>query len=395
MAQEIAVGIDIGTYGVKTVIALNNKNANKKSTRIIGTGISESKGLRHGYIINKGEVTQSIRQAVRQASKAANDFPVKRAFVSMGGIGLSSYVSIGTSVVSKADLEITEENVTEALKEAESSIPQAVSINKKIIHSIPIQYRIDGKPTLGNPEGLKGTRLEARVLFIMCLENHLNDLIEAVEDAGVMVTDVMASPIAGSFVSLSKTQKIAGCVLANIGSETLSIVVYENGIPISLEVFPIGSTDITNDIALGLKVPLEEAESIKLGSVTSTHYSRKKLDEIINARLSDMFELIEAHLKKIGRSGLLPAGVIITGGGSGIGKIEDIARDSLKIPSMSGKLEIANGGNIQDSSWSVAYGLALAALLSEDESSLAGISVGKIFKKIWNGFIRWIKQFLP
>jgi len=229
----------------------------------------------------------------------------------------------------------------------------------------------------------------------MCLENHLNDLIEAVEDAGIQVADVVASPIAGSFVSLTKTQKIAGCVLANIGAETVSIVVYENGIPISLEVFPIGSTDITNDIALGLKVPLDEAESIKLGSVTRTSYPKKKLDDIISARLSDMFELIEAHLSKIGRSGLLPAGIVITGGGSGIGHIEDIARSSLQIPSKIGKLEVANGGKIQDSSWAVAHGLALAGLLSEDENSLSGASVAKLFGKIWARFVRWIKQFLP
>lgn len=395
MAQEIAVGIDIGTYQVKTVIALRTSVEGKRTTRIIGTGIAESKGLRHGYIINKHEVSQSIESAVAQASKAANNYPVTRAYISMGGVGLGSFISTGTVVIGRADLEITEEDVQESLREAEKSIPQAVSINKKVIHSIPIGYRIDGRPALGNPAGLKGTKIEARVLFVMCLENHLNDLIEAVEDAGVQVADVVASPIAGSFVSLSKTQKIAGCVLANIGAETVSIVVYENGIPISLEVFPIGSTDVTNDIALGLKVPLEEAESIKMGSVTATSYPRKKLEEIISARLGDMFELIDAHLKKIGRSGLLPAGIIITGGGSGMGHIEDIARDSLKIPSKIGKLEVANGGKIQDSSWSVAHGLALAGLLSEDESSLQGWGLGKLAKGIWRKFISWIKQFLP
>lgn len=395
MAQEIAVGIDVGTYGVKVVVALGNVTEGKKTTRIIGTGIAESKGLRHGYIINKHEVTQSIQIAARQASKMANGYPIKRAFISMGGVGLGSIASVGTVIIGRADLEITAEDILEAQHEAEKAIPNSISINKKVIHSIPIGYRIDGKPTLGNPEGLRGTKLEARVLFVMCLENHLNDLIEAVEDAGITVADVMASPIAGSFVTLTKTQKIAGCVLANIGAETVSIVVYENGIPISLEVFPIGSTDITNDIALSLKVPLEEAESIKLGGITGTHFSRKKLEEVVHARLSDMFELIDAHLTKIGRSGLLPAGIIITGGGSGIGKIEDIARESLRIPSKSGKLEIANGGKMQDSSWAVAHGLALAGLLSEDESSISVSNISKLIRKIWHTSINWIKQFLP
>ncbi|PIR38225.1 MAG: hypothetical protein COV34_01260 [Candidatus Zambryskibacteria bacterium CG10_big_fil_rev_8_21_14_0_10_42_12] len=395
MAQEIAVGIDVGTYEVKVVITLASETGGKRNTRIIGTGIAESKGLRHGYIINKNEVAHSIRLAASQASKAANGYPIKRAYISIGGVGVGSFVSVGTVVIGRADLEITEEDVKESMIEAEKAIPQSISINKKIVHSIPIGYRIDGKPTLGSPEGLKGTKLESRVLFVMCLENHLNDLIEAVEDAGILVADVMASPIAGSFVTLTKTQKIAGCVLANIGSETVSIIVYENGIPISLEVFPIGSTDITNDIALGLKVPLEEAESIKRGGITGATYPRKKLDEIVSARLSDIFELIDSHLQKIGRSGMLPAGIIITGGGSGVGRIEDIARDALKLPSKIGRLEVANGGKIQDSSWSVAHGLALAGLLSEDESTLAGIGVGKIAKKIWGKFLSWVKQFLP
>jgi cell division protein FtsA len=122
------------------------------------------------------------------------------------------------------------------------------------------------------------------------------------------------------------------CILANIGAETVSIVVFENNIPISLEVFPIGSVDITHDIALGLKIPLDDAERIKLGSDTGVSVSRKKLEEIIDARLSDIFELIENHLKKIGRNGLLPAGIIMIGGGSGTPNIEEVAKATLKLP---------------------------------------------------------------
>ena len=137
--------------------------------------------------------------------------------------------------------------------------------------------------------------------------------------------DVYASPIAGSFVTLTKSQKIAGCVLANLGSETVSIIVFENDIPISLEILPIGSTNITNNIALELKTTLEEAEKIKHGILTSTIYPKKKLDEIVKIQLENIFKLIEAHLKKINRNALLPAGIIISGGGSGITTIKDLA----------------------------------------------------------------------
>ena len=231
------------------------------------------------------------------------------------------------------------------------------------------------------------------MLFITCLEPHLNDLLEVVDRAGVEVIDCLASPIATSFVTLTKLQKTAGCILANIGAETISIIVFENNIPVSLEVFPIGSTDITNDIALGLKIPLEEAESIKLGGISATSYPKKKLDEIISARLSDMFELIENHLKKIGRNGLLPAGIFITGGGGGINNIEEFAKSSLKLPS---RVAVINLGdqktNLKDSTWAVAYGLCTLGL-SKDEKTNLGLRsrVGKSGEKV----LGWIKQFLP
>src|ERR1035437_7050335 len=198
------------------------------------------------------------------------------------------------------------------------------------------------------------------MLFIPCIDHHLNDILESVEGAGIRVEDVMAAPVAASLVTLTKSQKIAGVVLCNIGAETVSIAVFENSVPVSLEIFPIGSTDITNDIALGLKVPLEEAEQIKIGAITGSSYPRKKLEEIITARLSDIFELIEAHLKKIGRNGLLPAGVIITGGGSGLNSINEIAKASLQMPSRIGTIGVLDGkSSFKDATWAVAYGLCI------------------------------------
>ena len=273
-------------------------------------------------------------------------------------------------------------------------------INKQIIQTIPQAFKIDGQMLIGRPTGMHGSKLEAKVLFVVCLKQHLNDIIEAVEDAGIEVLDVIASPIAASMVSLTKSQKIAGCFLVNIGSETVSLSVFENNIPISLEVFPIGSTDITNDIALGFRIPINEAENIKLGHTGEMQYPKKKLDEIITARLSDIFELIEAHLKKIGRSGLLPAGIILTGGGSGIDTIEDVARVSLKLPSKVSSINFLSNiknSQLQDSYWSVAYGLSVWGLnLSGSEDfitvfNIATESTERIFDKI----IEWFKQFLP
>ncbi len=245
----------------------------------------------------------------------------------------------------------------------------------------------------GKPLGMKGTKLEAKTLFITCLEHHFNDIIETLGEAGIEVEDIVAAPVAASLVTLSKTQKIAGCVLANIGSETVSIAVFENNIPISVEVFPLGGNDITNDIALGLKIPIEQAEDLKRGAILGVSYPKKKLEEIIAARLSDIFDLIEAHLKKIGRNGLLPAGIVLTGGGSGIETLEDMAKAALRLPSRIAAVNFGEGNKvgIKDASWSVAFGLCILGLSEEDQ----GINGIKMTKKAGKDILSWLKQFLP
>jgi cell division protein FtsA len=393
MLRNISVGIDIGTYQVKVVVAELVKNNGKKSHKILGTGISESKGLRHGYITNAPDITQSIEAAVSMAEKASG-VKVRKAYIAIGGIGIQGVTGTASIMTRRADLEITELDVNKVGQICEQDLPVPLIQNRHIIHSIPVSYKIDGRVVLAkSPIGLKGAKLEVKMLFITCLEPHLNDLLQAVSDAGIDVIDVMASPIAASFVTLSKAQKIAGCVLANIGAETVSIVVFENNLPISLEVFAIGSNDITNDIALGLKIPLEEAENIKIGGLGGTSFSKKKLEEIIQARLSDMFELIENHLKKIGRNGLLPAGIFITGGGGNIGIIEDFAKTSLKLPSRIASLNLGGTKNsIKDSTWAVAYGLCVLGFSKEDTEDLGlRTKIGNTGEKI----LGWIKQFLP
>lgn len=402
MSSRITVGIDIGTYEIRVVVAEQTKESPLPT--VIGTGRSESKGLRHGYTINTADIVRSLKIALSQAEKSAN-IKIKKAFISVGGVGLSSINSQGSAIVSRADQEITESDIDQAINAAEEAIPKPLIQNRKIIYSIPILWKVDGKPVFGRILGMKGIKIEAKVLFVTSIESHLDDLVEAVEEAGVSVIDVVASPIAASFVTLSKSQKIAGCVLANIGAETVSIVVFENNIPISLEVFGIGGTDITNDIALGLKISLEEAESIKVGGITPTNYSKKKLEEIVSARLGDIFELIEVHLKKIGKAGLLPAGIIMTGGSAAIGLIEDLARSYLKLPSRIAMLNMAEqatlGSNkpvftpkfqIKDSSWSVAYGLCIMGDQGDEGDSFA---LKKHSQNIFKNILRVIKQFLP
>lgn len=391
MSRSIAVGIDIGTYQTKVVVAEADREGDKLVPHVIGVGYAETKGVRHGYIVNQKEVSRSIKTAVLQAEKMSG-VKIKRAIFSLGGIGLSGITSNGMAVISRADYEITDLDLQKAVDASQSEIPQTQIANRRVIHVVPLSYRIDGRQVFGNPIGMKGTRLEAKTFFVTCLNHHYSDIIEAAAEANVGVEDIVASPIAASVVTLSKAQKIAGCVLTNIGSETVSIIVYEDNKPISLEVFPIGGSDITNDIALGLRIPLEEAEEVKKGSIVGVSYPRKKLDEIISARLSDIFEVIEAHLKKIGKNGLLPAGIVITGGGSSLEMIDQMAKSALKLPSRVGSITFGEGakGQIKDASWSVTYGLCLIGLTNENEENGVGMT-----RRVGVGFLNWLKQFFP
>jgi len=400
--QQIVAGIDIGTHYVKVIVSEKIDGTDKP--KILGYGIAPSRGVRHGYIIHHSDTVKSIKQALKQAEKKSGH-EIDEVFLAVGGVGLNSTIIQGHTIVTRADGEVTDLDVERVIQESQESIPDTISTNRKVIHAIPLEFIIDGEQVLGQPVGLHANKLSVKTLFVTYLEHHLNDMLQAVEDAGVSVIDVMASPLAASLGVLSKSQKIAGCILANIGSETLSLAVFENGTPISIEVFPIGSNDITNDIALGLQLSLEEAEHLKKGDVEKANvdFSQKKLEEIIDARLSDIFEIIEAHLKKIKKSGLLPAGILITGGGSGISDITDIAKSYLKLPTKVSSLIcdekkaqcLPRKFNLQDSTWAVAYGLGIFGFHADQDGMVQSGAFKRSIKQGMVKFKKWVGQFLP
>lgn len=396
MARKIITGIDVGTSRIKVVVTEQKEGGN---LNIIGIGQRNSQGIRRGYVVNFEEAVENIRSAIKNAEKTSA-IPIKHVYVAIGGMGLGSTKSKGSVMISKADGEVTDYDVKRVIDQCESNLSNVS--NKQIIHEVPLVFKIDGNIVLGKPVGMKGSKLEAETLFITSLNQHVLDLLKAVESAGAVVDDIVASPLAASSVVIGKHQKEVGCVLANIGAGTVSIVVFEEGGPISLEVFPIGSIHITNDIALGLQIPLEEAEKIKIEYGQNPPFSKKQLSNIIEARLNDVFELIESHLKKINRNRLLPAGIILTGGGSSLFSLEDIAKASLHLPAkISTPLPLQNLGiNItgtykdrvlNDPGWSVALGLCVMDFKDEIYEKIEIKGTGKM-KSILK---RWFRIFLP
>ena len=388
--RKIYTGIDIGTYHVKVVIASPGDSPDAPM-QILGTGTATSKGLRYGYIVEGGEVTKSIREALHRAASAAK-VRVRRARVALGGVGLDELHSTGETPLTQSGGIVTDKDIERALRESEKRAAGKLS-NRTIVHTIPIEYRVDGVKVFGKPQDMQGAKLSVDCLLITMLTHHHDELVEAVERAGVEVEGVMAAPLAASLVTLTKSQKTAGVVLANIGAQTLSIVVFDNDTPVSIKVFPVGSGDITNTIALSLQVPLPEAEQMKRGAVTGSNVPPRKMQTIVSARLKDMFALIHAHLKSIERAKLLPAGIVITGGGSGLSSAADIARAILKLPSQLSQIGYLSRSSGIDATWAVAYGLCRWAYA--EEMGRGGATLNDVVENAWDSVKSVVRSLLP
>ncbi len=383
--RNIVTGLDIGTAAIRVVVA-EWKRGNQ-TPQVLALVKKNSRGLRRGYVANAEEAAEAISEALREAEKATK-LRLKQAFIGLSGVTLTSKVAEGSTAVARGDMEIGDLDISRALDAAEASLSD--KDNNEVIHRFPISFKLDGKKVTGRPEGLKGNKLEVRGAFITYSKQHLKDLTQVLEASGLRVSpeDFVASPLASSLVLLSKVQKTAGVIMTNIGAQTTSLAVFEEGLPVSMQVIPLGSTDITNDIALGFKVNLEEAEQIKRGEMEAPG-AKKKLDEVVEARLLDIFQLIEVHLKKIGRSGLLPAGIVLSGGGASVHGLEALARDYFKLPARNAdsSLAAASKNQIKDSAWAVAYGLTYFYDPEMSESGRGGSTLQTIKK--------YLKELLP
>ncbi len=401
MARNIITGIDAGSSTIRVIVAEEKKDG---GLNILSASQKPSDGIKKGFVSDIENATKSISLALHSAEKTSG-VSIKNSVVAVNGIGLGSIKSKGMVMISRADGEVTDNDVKRVVEQSEANLPNIS--NRRIIHSIPLYFKIDNNLVWGRPAGMTGSKLETETLFITCLNQHISNLIKCVEGAGVVVDDIIASPLAMANALLTKNQKEVGCVLVNIGSTTVSVIVFEEGLPISLEVFLIGSNYITSDIALGFQIPLEEAEKMKINYGTENPPPKRKLEDIIEARMDDIFELIENHLKKIGRQEMLPGGIILTGGGSSLFSLEDIAKSSLHLPAKIGSYATtinnssrnitANTNSTKemifnDPAWSTALGLCLMSTTeSSTELSNSTISARGIFSNMG----RWFKNLMP
>ncbi|MFN4181405.1 MAG: cell division protein FtsA [Candidatus Paceibacteria bacterium] len=385
--RNISIGIDLGSSTVRVVVGEFEKG--EKEPKIIGAGEAPALGMRRGYVIDEDTAVESLKQAVAQAENSS-EIRIRRAYLAVNNITLHGDIALGSTIISKADSEVTNLDIRNAFENAEDNLNLT---NKRVLQVSPITYKLDGKEVFGRPEGMHGNKLEVKALFATTSTQHFENQLAVLAKAGIETIGVIPSIVSGSQLSLSKKQKMAGCLLVDIGAETVSMAVFENETLIYLHTLPLGSNDITNDIALGLKITLEEAEQVKLGKMHDK-FPKKKVDEIIDARLSDIFELIENHLKKIKRNELLPAGIIFIGKGSHIAGLTDAAKTFLKLPAQLGDTEMF--GSTKTKLRGIAWYSTLGLLYTQkSEHTIASNSLESAWQSFKNLIKTNIKQLLP
>ena len=380
------VGIDIGSASVRALGAVYQEGI--RFPAVIATYKKALDGVERGNITNNEEVADAIVDAINSLEDQSGHNTL-HTLISLGAVGLSSHHVNGHAQVSRGDSSVTDLDVDNAIKDANKGIPDIR--NKAVVHTIPMKYKLDGNEIQGDIIGVRGNKLEAKILFITYPLQCMNVLKKVLDSGAVRVTDIVAGPIAESIPLLTKKQKVAGVALINIGAGVTSLLVYENNIPLLVSTLAVGGDDITKDIAIGLKITLEEAEEIKCGRSKHSH-SDRRVEEIIEARLEDMCVKINKELDRIHRRELLPAGIVVCGSSSVVPRLEYIFRAELKLPIKVTTNELVRLTNdmLRDSGGARVYGLTFLAPLDNEND---------VFKELLTSFFTRVKklltQFLP
>ncbi len=384
--ELMIVGIDIGSGNLRAVGAIRHELS--KYPLIVGTYKKSIEGVDRGTIIDEKEVAKAIHQAVISLEKETGREAL-HTLISLGAVGLSSHFTTGYAQVSRGDAAVTDLDIENAIKDGNRAIPDIR--NKAIVHAIPMDHKVDGNKIQGNILGVRGNKLETRTLYVTYPLQCMNTLKDTLVLADTRVTDIVAGPIAESIPLLTKKQKIAGVALVNIGQAVTSLLVYEKNTPLLVSTIPVGGDDITKDIALGMKVTLEDAEDMKCNRANFP-YSRRKVEEIIEARLEDLCQKINKELHRVQRSELLPAGIVVVGSTSLLPRLDTIFRNELKLPVkiVTNELVKITADTLRDGSWARSYGLTFLAPTDTEKEVLK-----EILTAVYLRVKKIVSQFLP
>lgn len=371
-SSQYAVGLDIGTSKVRAVVAHIDSSTGVPT--IVGIGQAANTGMRKGVIVNLQGPGQAIDTALGEAERMSG-YQVHSATVSVNGSHILTTHADGMVAVGAADHEIGPEDL-DRIKEVATL--GKVPPNRDILDVIPHAYKLDGQDNIKDPIGMTGTRLEIDAHVVSALTPYLVNLEKTAESAQVQPHGVIPTVVAAARGVLSEQQLENGVAVIDFGAATTGIAVYEEGDLQYVGVVPIGSNNITNDLAIGLKTDPEVAEEVKVkhgcalshsesAGVSVKHegeihtFKTEEINEIIEARLEEIFEGIQLHLKKAGRAGKLPSGVVLVGGGAKLKHMTDYAKETLGLAARLGQPSGFGGvaDDIDKSEFATAIGLML------------------------------------
>ncbi len=403
MSSNFITGLDIGTSSIKVAVAENK--GGRPALRLIFK--EPSTGLRKGAVVDLAEASQAISHALAEVKKISRS-AVKNVYINIGTPQAKSQVSKGIVAVSRADTEIYRDDVDRAVKAS-----QAVNLlpNRTIIHNITREFVVDGVGDIPDPLGLSGNRLEVQSLVIDAFSPHVKSLVRVVELAGGEVAGLVFSPLVASRAALSRSQKDLGVVLIDVGFGTTGMAIYEESKLLNAVKFPVGASNISNDLAVGLKIPVSAAENLKLNygyalardvgqkeSIDLKKFypeakglvSRRFVADIIEVRLAEILDFVNNELKLLDSRGRLPGGVVLVGGGAKMPGLNDLVKQELKLPSQVGLSlgdecgsQSANFDEfLEDPEFVTAFGLVLHGMDNEGwkDRALSGFSIKNAIK---------------
>lgn len=380
MEEPIVVGIDIGSNKICTLVARVEKN---NHLRILGVGIEPSQGVSRGVITDIPSAAQAISRSVEKAERTSG-YEINCAIVSLAGSHVSSVNNRG--IVGIQGRVIDQQDVFRALDSAQAI---ALPHNREIVHVIQRGFAIDGQEGIRQPVGMHGFRLEVEAHIISATASTIDNLRKAVQMAGIEVSQFVLTPLADGEVVLSETERSMGAAVVDLGGGTTSLSIYINGDVWHTNIMPVGGNMVTSDIAQVLHMPIDQAEEAKLlhgnaiqtdvnadesfnvvpfGSDQSKKVQRLEMVQVIEARMEEILDMVEQEIKRSGYDGMLPAGLVLVGGGSLMPGVRKLAQRLTTLPARIGKPENISGltDQISNPAYATAVGLLQWAILMSE-----------------------------
>ncbi|PJE76081.1 cell division protein FtsA [Candidatus Uhrbacteria bacterium CG10_big_fil_rev_8_21_14_0_10_48_11] len=412
--QEIITGLDIGSTAIRLVVGQRTAEG---QLHILAAVSVPAEGVNRGVITSLDDAT-SVLSAAKEKAERITGMPLESAWVGISGPHVITSPSRGVVAVGKANGEIEESDIDRALEAARAV---ATPPNYEILHAIPKTFTIDSQPGIKDPIGMSGVRLEVETTIIQGLSAQLKNVMRCVYRAGFRVSGVILSVLAAGESHVTERQRELGVAVVNLGGATTSVAVFEEGDLLAAEVLPLGSEHITADIAIGLRTSLDIADQVKLNYGTAVAngvnkreeidlaefggdegevVSRRYVAEIVEARLEEILDKVDGILKKVDRSGMLPAGVVFVGGGAKMPELIELAKRRLRLPITLGEPKasfMSAIDTVSDVAFATALGLVLwGEATTRDQGSrwgsmLPNVGAGKLVK----GVRSWFSSLLP